>query len=375
MQPPILVASDEGLQDFLHQARQVSFFGVDTESNSLYAYYHRVCLIQISLPTADYVVDPLAIDVDPLGALFADGAYQKVFHAAENDILGLQRDFGFDVSNVFDTMISARILGWPQAGLAAILQDRFGVKLDKRMQRTDWGRRPLEPEQLAYAQLDTHYLLALRDQQEAALKAVGRWDEVNEAFERLETVAWVDKPFDPNGFWSLPGVRELSPQELAVLREVYLLREQLAQLEDRPPFRVFDQRTLLTLSRQQPTSVKALNAARGLSFGAVRSYGPRLVEAVQRGQAALPPIPPKRNHYGDRPDPHTNGLFAALRAWRTARARARGVEPDVVLTNDQLMAIARQTPQTIDALAAIQVMGPWKLREYGDEILRVLALA
>ena len=97
----------------------MSIIGVDTESNSLYAYYHQVCLIQISLPGRDYVVDPLTVDVKPLGTLFANPACEKIFHAAENDILGLKRDYEFTFTNVFDTMLAARIMGWPRAAWRA----------------------------------------------------------------------------------------------------------------------------------------------------------------------------------------------------------------------------------------------------------------
>ena len=57
-------------------------------------------------------------------------------------------------------MSAARTLGWPQTGLAAILDTHFGVKLNKKYQRSNWKLRPLKPEQLNYAQLGTHYLVA-----------------------------------------------------------------------------------------------------------------------------------------------------------------------------------------------------------------------
>ena len=165
--PPTLVDSRPKLAALIEAAQDEPMIGVDTESNSLFAYFHQVCLVQISLPGHDYVIDPLAVDITPLSELFASQSCQKIFHAAENDILGLKRDYSFHFANIFDTMLAARILGWSQAGLAAILADKFGAQLNKSLQRADWGRRPLDQTLLAYAQLDTHYLLALRSQQEA----------------------------------------------------------------------------------------------------------------------------------------------------------------------------------------------------------------
>lgn len=372
--PPTVVDSRPKLAALIETARREPVIGVDTESNSLFAYFHRVCLVQISLPGCDYVIDPLAVDIAPLGEVFASQACQKIFHAAENDILGLKRDYDFSFANIFDTMLAARILGWPQAGLAAILADKYSVQLNKTLQRADWGRRPLDRALLAYAQLDTHYLLLLRTQQEAELKARGRWDEALEGFSRLPQVEWVEKPFDADGFWNLPGARDLSPTALAVLQQVFLWREQQARKEDRPPFKIIDQRTLVEISRQQPGDLSALRHVAGMTGGQVQRYGAPLVQAVGRGRQSPPPTPPKRsNGNGNgRPDPKTIDRYDALRAWRTDRARQRGVDPDVILANDQLMTIARLAPASLEDLAAANIMGPWKLGEYGDAILGLL---
>ena len=108
-----------------------------------------------------------------------------MFHAAEYDVVCMRRDYQFEFSNLFDTMSAARTLGWPQVGLADILATHFGVTMNKKHQRADWKRRPLTPDQLDYARLDTHYLVALRDKQLEALTESGRWAEAHEEFERL----------------------------------------------------------------------------------------------------------------------------------------------------------------------------------------------
>lgn len=368
-----LITDNRGLESLLTKALAAPVVAVDTESNSLFAYFHRVCLIQVSLPEADYVVDPLALDASPLGRLFASAQTQKVFHAAENDILGLKRDFGFTFANVFDTMLTARILGWRQVGLAAILAERFGVQLDKRLQRADWGRRPLHRDQLAYAQMDTHYLLPLHAYQLKELEQRGRAEEARESFNRLTTLEWIEKPFDTEGFWRINGARDLPPVGQAVLRELYLFREGEAQRLNRPPFKLFGEELMVAISREQPDSLDALRRMRGLTSHQMRSYGSGILAAVARGVQAPPPKPPKRAVNGDsRPDVDTLARYEALRLWRSERARERGVDPDVVLTNNALMAIARLAPISPESLAATKTMGPAKLEEYGKSILEVL---
>ncbi len=370
---PQLVTDSRGLAELLKRSEQAGVAAVDTESNSLYAYFHRICLIQVSLPDGDYIVDPLAVDVRPLGEMFANPRCQKIFHAAENDILGLQRDYGFAFVNIFDTMLAARILGWPQVGLAAILTERFGVHVDKRMQRTNWGQRPLQEAQLAYAQLDTHFLLPLQIMQIEELRRRRRWAEAQESFQRLTTLQSVERTFDPDGFWRITGARDLSPTGQAVLRELYIFREQQAQRIDRPPFKLFSEQVLLTLAQRQPDSFSGLRQVHGMTEHLVRQWGEGILKAIARGQATPAPIFPRRPGNGNgRPDAATLARYEALRRWRAARAAARGVDPDIVLTNQALMALARLAPDSLDELAASNLLGPAKLQEYGESILQTL---
>jgi ribonuclease D len=292
-----------------------------------------------------------------------------VFHAAENDILMLKRDFDFSFANIFDTMLAARILGWRQVSLAALLLQHFNVELDKHTQLTDWSQRPLTAAQLSYARLDSRYLLPLRDRLSEALREKKRWREAQEAFEALPNVHYVEKPFDPDGFWRMKRARDLSPRELAVLRELWLWRDDQARLLDRPPFKVLGDETLIQIAQLQPQHPFELP----VSPRQIDHHGVGLLQAVTRGLTAQPPTPPARVHNGNgRPDPQVQARYDRLRAWRAQRASEREVDADIVMNNDALMTIARAAPTSLDSLANLGVLGAWKLQEYGVELLRVL---
>jgi len=367
----MLVDSAAAFRSMMNALTGETTLALDTESDSLYRYYYKVCLIQISTPAADYLVDPLRLSgLAPLGDLMADPAVEKVFHAAENDILMLKRDFGMEFSHVFDTMLAARILGGQQVSLAALLARRFDVTLDKRTQLTDWGRRPLTPAQLSYARLDSHYLIALHDLLLNELKAHKRWREAQESFAGLPGVVYVEKPFDPEGFWRIKGARDLHQNELAVLRELYLWRDEYARKLDRPPFKVLSDDALVRLSQKQPEDTAALP----LSPYQIGQLGRSILAVIARGRAAPPPQPPARQYNGNgRPTPDVLARFDQLRAWRARRAAERSADTDLILTNDSLMAIARAAPSTLESLAALGVMGAWKLEEYGNDVLKVIA--
>ncbi|MBN1138336.1 MAG: HRDC domain-containing protein, partial [Anaerolineae bacterium] len=349
----------------------------DTESNSLYVYREQVCLIQISTPDTDYLIDPLALaDLSALGPLLADAQVLKVFHGAEYDLITLYRDFGFTVANLFDTMWASRILGWPAHGLADLLQAHFGVAVDKRYQRANWAVRPLPPDQLDYARLDTHYLLALHDLQAQELERTRRWPQAQHRFVKLSQTRWEIKGFDPDGFWNLPGAHGLDDAGRGVLRALYLLRDRQAQAENRPPFKVLSNRALLILSEQRPQTIEALHKLRGVSSPLVRRQSHALLKAIRRG-ASQPinwdqrPRPANNNHNG-RPTAECQARYEALRAWRNTAAQARGVEPDIVLTNQTLWAVAQRRPRSRADLTDGGLLAPWQVDEFGEEVLAVL---
>jgi ribonuclease D len=379
LQPPTWVAKPASFQAMIDRLKREPALAIDTESNSLYVYREQVCLIQVSTPGADYLVDPLALaDLSALGPLLADPRVLKVFHGAEYDLITLYRDFGFTVANLFDTMWASRILGWPAHGLADLLQAHFGVTVDKRYQRANWAVRPLPPEQLDYARLDTHYLLALHSLQSQELERTKRWPQARDRFAKLSRTRWETKGFDPDGFWHLPGAHGLDDAGRGALRALFLLRDQEAQAENRPPFKVLSNGALLILSEQRPQTLEELHRLRGVSSPLVRKQGHALLKAIRQG-ASQPlgwdqrPRPAANNN--GRPTAECQARYEALRVWRNAAAQARGVEPDIVLTNQTLWAIAQRRPRSRAELADGGLLAPWQVDEFGEEVLAVLKRA
>ncbi len=369
--PPILVADEDGLGQLVRALVSQPVVAVDTESNSLHAYRERVCLIQFSTPAADYIVDPIALrDLTALAPFFANPDQQKVFHAAEYDLICLRRDYGFAVSNIFDTMSAGRTLGWPQVGLAAVLDTHFGVTLDKKYQRADWKRRPLTPEQLDYARFDTHYLIALRDRQLQALTESGHWPETQEEFERIAQPRGESDNADlAPAFWRIKGARDLTPPQAAILQALFAYREQQAERMDCPPFRVMGEEALLALARRAPRQTEDLRGLPGMTPNQIRRHAHGLLDAVQQGRRSPAQLAPQVDREAD----DVIDRYDRLRMWRKDRARARGVESDVILPRTALWDLARRQPRTPGELAHIADFGPWRREAYGEEILRLLA--
>jgi ribonuclease D len=367
---PITITTSGQLEVLLEILSHEPSIAVDTESNSLYAYQEQVCLIQFSIPDADYLVDPLAgLDLSPLGSLFADPRTQKVFHAAEYDVMCLKRDFDFCFANLFDTMWAARILGWPRVGLGNLLKENFGVRTKKRYQRYNWGKRPLERDALAYACIDTHYLLDLRQLQVDALVQLNRMEEAHEVFDQVAASEPPWSSFSPEDFWNIKGAHDLTGREQAILRELCVWRDQEARHRDRPHFKVLNDHTLVTLAQARPHRSEDLIGLDNLKPFHVRRYGKGIVQAIERGMHTQPPqlpLPPPRHSDAE------IARFRALRSWRKQVAADRGVDTDVIIGNAALWALAERNPCTLNDLNHIEKLGPWRQKTYGKAILKTL---
>lgn len=368
---PIHVSTADGLRELAEELQTHKRIAVDTESNSLYAYHEQVCLIQISTLDRDWLVDPLVLDdLSPLAPVFDSLKIEKVFHAAEYDLMCMKRDFGFTFNNLFDTMLAARIIGLKSFGLGSLLETYFDVQVDKRFQRADWSLRPMPPEQSQYAQHDTHYLSALRDVLMEMLQDNNQLDEALEVFALMADVPAAQHSFDADGYWRIHAGRDFTRRQMAILRELYLLREQFAERRDRPPFKIFTDEVMASIVKAEPHTVRDLAAVPGMSHSQLERYGEKLLLAVQRGLKANPPTRPDRT---PRLDPATLARYDALREWRKTRANERGVESDVIIPKDTLWALARSVPRTPDDLNAIPGLGPWKREKYGEELIGLLA--
>lgn len=369
-QPPAWIDQPAKLGQLVKKLAGQSLAAVDTESNSLFAYREQVCLIQISIPEQDYLVDPIALpELTYLESFFADPGIEKIFHAAEYDVMCLKRDFKFQFTNIFDTMQAARILGRPNVGLADMLESELGVKIVKKYQRADWGERPLPPAMLAYARLDSHYLIDLRNILKKELEEKGLLDLAREDFRRLTQVNPAASEFEAPQWWRLPGSQELtSPEQTGALQALLEYRDQQARQSDLPHFKVLSNETLIQIAAELPLTWEALADVPSLSARNRERHAQGLLAAVKHGMTTTPPRRPANHRRGDAELERLD----ALRKWRKEAAGKLGVDSDVVLPRDLLEEIAHQAPATTSALQTIMKDVPWRYDRFGGPILAVL---
>jgi len=359
---------------------------IDTEADSFYHYFDKTCLVQIATRQQTYLVDPLALggpaELAPLAPVLASPEIRKVFHAAEYDIYVLKRDCRFSFANLFDTMVSAQLLGYPSIGLAALAERHFGLSLPKDEQRSDWSVRPLRDSQLTYAAADVAYLIPLAERLERELKKAKRLSWAEEEFESLTRRAWPEREFDALGYLRIKGAKGLDPGSLSVLRELYLVRDKRAREIDRPPFKVLSNRALLEIAQQKPLSEKRLSGIKGVTELIIRRFGREILEAVKRGaKLTHGPIPKRANKLNGssnsrrRMDRGTERRFGVLKRWRARRAKELCLDPGVLCPNSALEAIAWRNPADPRELADFPEVKGWFAKSFGEEVTGALRSA
>lgn len=366
--PPVWVNDQKNLDRMVEDLSMQARIAVDTESNSLHAFRERVCLIQFSIPGKDYVVDPLALDdLDPLAPLFADPKIEKIFHAAEYDLVCLKRDYDFQFSNLFDTMQAARILGYQYVGLDSILGDKFGVKVDKRHQKANWAARPLTRAQLDYARMDTHFLIPLRNMLETELHEKTRWGFAADDF---ALACHVDVPREKtNGAsWKRFSARkDVTPRELTILSELCMCRDSIAERLDRPPFKVIPDAILLDIAKNLPEKDVDL-AGIGLSSRQIHLWGDQILDATRRGAR----IPLVKREQIEHPKDAVIKRLDKLKTWRKKVAEEIAVESDIILPKDYLYMLAEHPPKDLEALKSVMHESPFRFEKFGDQIYKLI---
>jgi ribonuclease D len=358
---------------FLDEISHVQEIALDTEGASFHRFLDRIYLLQISTRDRSAIIDPLPIgSPEKLGKLLLDRNVETVFHDADYDLRLLHQDYGWHVTNLFDTRIAAQLLGIKSFGLAALLEQFFDVKLDKKHQRADWSMRPLTPDMLEYAAQDTRYLLQLRDHMKSELQRRGRWHWAEEEFARLEGTRW-EAEEEMESFLRLKGARDLTRRELAVLREVVNWRDTVAAQLDRATFRVMGNEVLLELARRSPRSVSELGAIKGMPKGMVERAGAEIVASVRRGMEApeeeLPKFPRGQRWNKDRDFDDRVGRLKVVRDQAATRLE---LDPGVLCSRERLENVARSGAKSVEDLAAVPDLRRWQIEEMGTGFLNAL---
>ncbi len=359
------VDTPQALEQLCRDLQPATVLALDTEFIREKTYSARLCLIQIASDDLIACVDPLALpDLDPLLEILHDPGRLKVLHAARQDLEIFHDLDGRIPAPVFDTQIAATLLGFPdQAGYGSLVEGLLGVRLEKGHARTDWARRPLEAEQIAYAADDVRYLRQLYPLIRERLDAAGRADWLAEDFRALVDPALYARP-DADAWRRVSGHGRLRPAQLVVLRALTAWREAQARERDKPRKWILGDEVLLELARRAPADRAALERIRGLAPTVIRQHGDTLLRLV-RDARALPreqwPDAPKR----ERPTPEQEGLADLLMACVRLLGQQHGVSPATLTTRKEVERLVRGERD-------LPLLQGWRAKLAGHTLLALL---
>jgi ribonuclease D len=383
-----VIGAEQQLADLIRQIQAADRVALDTEADSLHSYREKLCLIQISVPSAvilsnvegsrgtaskvalrdsstslgmtgqlvcDCIVDPLSnLDLKPLR--YALESREIVLHAADYDLRMLRRGLNFTASRIFDTVVAARFLGIREFSLGALVKRFFGVELHKHSQKANWALRPLPTRMLKYAVDDVHYLLPLAAKLEEELERVQRRDWFRQSCERAIELAAAERERIQDEVWRIGGAGALDPHAGAVLRALWQWREAEAEMADRPPFHILQNRELLKATESFTSGhvpdYKHFSARRRQTFHEAAKIG------LQSPQSQWPVM---RRRSSSRPTAEMRRRADQLRERRDKAAVQLGLERSFIASRGALEAIAADPARTTSLLV------PWQRELIGME--------
>jgi len=350
-----VIATSEALAEFLEPMRQAGRIAVDTEADSLHCYFEKLCLIQISIPGLDVLIDPLA--GVPLDSLYEEFTrHELIIQGLDYDLRLLRRVGMTEPGGVFDTMIAARLVGSTEFSLAALLRNYFGIVLAKGSQKANWARRPLSPQMEEYARNDTRHLEALAAKLEAELCRLGRLQWFRQSCEKAIESTRIVREREVDTLWRISGSGELRGRASALLRALWMWRDEEARAVDRPPFHIAHNELLIDAAKRfdagNPVHIAHLSGGRSRRF----------YEAAEKAMALPESEWPKVIRIArSRPTPTMERLFNDFKTRRDHAATAHGIEASLIASKSMLENLASETEATLARLL------PWQRMLLGFE--------
>ncbi len=339
-----LIDTVQGLAEVLPLLDPHPRIAIDTEADSLHCYFEKLCLIQISVPGHDLLIDPLAgVPLEPLFHLI--GSKELIFHGADYDLRLLRRVGFAGPGQIFDTMIAARLCSVTEFSLAALIQRYFDLKLTKGSQKANWAQRPLSPVMAEYALNDTRFLHQLADIFAAELHRLGRREWFDQSCERAIRLTENSKERDTEETWRIPGSGLMRGRSAAILRELWRWRDAEARAIDRPAFHILHNEQLIAAANR-------IDQGGLIEFKHLRgSRLRRFTEAAERS-LAMPEAewPAFVRTVRPRPTREEEMRFRTLREKRDAAAAALKLDPALIAPKAMLESLAAKEPDAATRL-------------------------
>lgn len=363
-EPYIYISSQPKLGSLISAIKKADRIAIDIEADSLHHYYEKVCLIQITIDTVNYIVDPLA-KIDLSGFLNVLSESHIVLHDGGYDLRMMRHSFGFTPkSKVFDTMLAAKLLGFRHFSLVAMVKEFFEIELKKTGQKADWSARPLSSSLLKYASDDTYFLLGLADKLSQKLKELDRTSWHKQTCKKMIASTALPAPQkDEENQWRIKGASLLTRPQLVYVKELFNWRQKQAQRADRPSFKIMTNHLLLELAMWAQTNPKKLLKDGPKLPRDCKAVRLKTLEAAIKKAHRTPSSDwPMRRKPTPRRQlaPNCKPLIQALREDAAEVAKKLEIDPSVLATRATLISVAYSRPETVNEIIKCGSLMRWQ---------------
>ena len=319
-----IVDTDELLDEVVDQLLDTDRYAIDTEFHRERTYYPQLALIQIAWPGDLVLIDPIAVDPAPLAEVFRSTDVEAVLHACSQDLEVLELVAGAAPSRIFDTQIAAAFVGMRTPSLASLHDQLLGLKLPKANRLTDWLRRPLEPEQQAYAASDVAHLLEIQDLLIDQLEDNGRLAWADDECELARTKGLsVRKPEE--AWLRIKEARSLGARARTAAQQLAAWRERSAQDRNIPVRHVLPDLAIVALAQKAPSDPADVGRTRGLERrGVSKRDAAEIVEVISEAKDMPPPPTQPRKANGG---PDLRPAVTLIAAWMSQYADDMNLDP------------------------------------------------
>jgi ribonuclease D len=387
--PPVIVTAEDLADAVTRLAAGTGPVAVDAERASGYRYGQKAYLVQLRREGAGTVlIDPIACpDLSALDAVLA--GTEAVLHAASQDLPCLA-EIGYRPRRLFDTELAGRLLGYPRVALGTMLEEVLGYRLAKEHSAADWSLRPLSQEMLRYAALDVEVLGELREALAEQLAEQGKTEWARQEFAALASAPPPQPRPDP---WRrTSGIHKVrSRRGLAVVRELWEVRDTIAQDADLSPRRILADQAIVEAARQLPVTRPQLDKISGFVARNARRHGAQWLAAVRRARelpdSEVPEVtgtgtvigPPPAHRWSER-DPAAAARLTAARETIAALAAAHALPAENLLAPDAVRRLTWEppdpaTPEAVAGLLASYGARPWQAELTAEPLAAALAAA
>ena len=360
-----IIQNFEELQAYCLDMAKQEWLVLDTEFIREKTYFPNLCLIQIANQERAVCIDALAIkDLSPVKQLVNSKSITKVFHAASQDLEIFYNLYGEIPTPLFDTQIAASALGYgDQVSYAHLVNEICGISLDKSLSRTAWDRRPLFKKEIQYALDDVKFLSQIYLHLINELEENQRQHWVTDEFQRL---ASIDKyKVSPSDLWkSVKGAGKLPPSQLIVLKYLAEWRDAQAIKENKPRQWILRDKSLHTLTIEQPTSVEELSEVKKIPHKDSSNYADAIIECIKKAHLTPEKQWPNAQQLAPLNREQRKVVKLALQLIRD-RAEELKIAPNLLATRSVVEKLIRGQRD-------LDLLHNWKQKLIGDDLIELL---